>query len=482
MASSASVASGSLLSSTAMPLALRWCFVLIPGLILYFSPVPQLHADQRHLLAFFLSTIIALIVQPLPMGASVLTATTALVLTGTLPSAVVLSGFADQTVWLIFTAFLFSRAVTETKLGMRVAYLFIRKFGRSALTLGYSISFSDLVLAPFVPSDTARGGGIICPITKSVAEALGAEPGGASSKMGGFLVLVAFHTTYIASAMFLTGMASNPLMADFAFKLGHVEMTWLRWFFGAIVPGGISLLLVPFLIYRLYRPPVTGTEAAQVHARQELQSMGALSGRELRLAVIMLCVMAGWVTSPWHHLPNAFVALGGVSAILVTGVVSWNNLLSESKAWDALIWFAPLIMMAGELNKRGVIQSLSQSIFGYARVLPWVLALTLLAITYLYVHYGFASMTAHITALYPAFYAAALVTGAPPLLAAFVLAYFSNLNAGLTHYGTGSAPVYFGLGYVDQPTWWKIGFLLSLVILIVWLGIGMLWWKLIGYW
>ncbi|HEY1946749.1 MAG TPA: DASS family sodium-coupled anion symporter [Bryobacteraceae bacterium] len=482
MAASTSAASPALRSPKLMSLALRWCFVLIPGLVLYFSPMPLLNADQRHLLAFFLSTIIALIAQPLPMGASVLTATTALVLTGTLPSAVVLSGFADQTVWLIFTAFLFSRAITDTGLGVRVAYLFIGKFGRSALTLGYSISFSDLVLAPFVPSDTARGGGIICPITRSVAQALGAEPGGASGKMGGFLILVAFHTTYIASAMFLTGMASNPLMADFALKIGHVELTWLSWFVGAIVPGGISLLLAPFLLYRLYRPPLTDTEAARVHARRELQMMGALGGRELRLAVIMVCVMAGWITSPWHHIPNAFVALGGLSAILITGVVSWSDLLRENKAWDALIWFAPLIMMASELNKRGVTQRLSQSIFGYAQVLPWAFALILLVITYLYVHYGFASMTAHITALYPAFYAAALTTGAPPLLAALVLAYFSNLNAGLTHYGTGSAPVYFGVGYIDQSTWWKIGFLMSLVILAVWLGIGMLWWKLIGYW
>jgi len=449
----------------------RWLVVLTPGILLYFSPLPLLRPDQRHLVAFFVATIVALIAQPMAMGACILLSMTALALTNTLPPNVVLSGFSDPTVWLIFTAFLFSRAVTDTKLGTRVAYLFIRKFGRNALTLGYSISMSDLILAPFVPSDTARGGGIICPITKSVAEALGAKAGTESGKMGGFLVLVAFHTTYVASAMFLTGMAANPLMADFALKIGHVEMTWIRWFVAAIVPGGISLLLIPLLLYRFYRPASTDTEAARVHAREELEQMGGLSLRERRLGIIMLLVMAGWVTSPWHHIPNAFVAL-----------LTWADLLGETKAWDALIWFAPLIMMAGELNKRGVIQELSRSVFGYARLLPWSVALIFLALTYLYVHYGFASMTAHITALYPGFLTAALATGAPPLLAAFVLAFFSNLNAGITHYGTGSAPVYFGVGYVSQSTWWKVGFLLSLVIVVVWLGIGMLWWKFVGYW
>ena len=458
----------------------RWGVVLVPGVLLYISPLPALDAGQRHLLAFFVAIIIALVAQPIPMGATVLTALTALVLTRTLPAQAALAGFSDPTVWLIFTAFLFSRAVTQTKLGMRIAYLFIGKFGKSSLTLGYSIACSDLVLAPFVPSDTARGGGIVCPIVRSVAQALESEPGKPSGAIGGFLVLVAFHTTYVASAMFLTGMASNPLMADFAAKIGHVELTWLRWLLGSIVPGTLSLVLVPYLIYRLYPPQATDTERARLHARSELESMRGLSRAESRLVVIMLAVMAGWITSPWHHIPNAFVALAGVSAILIFRVASWSDLLSETKAWDALIWFAPLIMLADELNKRGVIRILSQSLFGYAKVLPWLAAFVFLVVAYLYAHYAFASMTAHVTALYPGFLAAALAAGTPPMIAALALAYFSNLDAAMTHYGTGSAPVYFGLGYVTQPSWWKIGFLVSVVNLVIWLGIGLVWWNLVG--
>jgi DASS family divalent anion:Na+ symporter len=460
----------------------RWAVVLTSGVFLYLFPIPGLDPNQRHLLAFFVATIVGLVAQPIPMGATVLTVMTILVLSRTLPAAAVLSGFSDPTVWLIFTAFLFSRAVTQTRLGMRIAYFFIGKFGKSSLSLGYSIACSDLVLAPFVPSDTARGGGIICPIVRSVAQVLQSEPGKPSGMMGGFLVLVAFHTTYVASAMFLTGMASNPLMADFAYKIGHVEMTWLRWLLGSIVPGGLSVIFVPYLIYRLYPPAATDTEVVRLHARSELQSMGRLSRAEGRLVLIMLAVMAGWITSPWHHIPNAFVALAGVCAILISGVSSWNDLLSEGKAWDALIWFAPIIMMADQLTKLGVIRILSQSLFGYTKVLPWAGAFALLVVAYLYIHYGFASMTAHVTALYPGFLAAALAAGTPPMIAAIALAYFSNLDAGITHYGTGSAPVYFGLSYVSQASWWKIGFIISIVNLVIWLGIGMLWWKLVGLW
>ena len=134
--------------------------MLIPGAVLYFVPLPGFTAVQQHLLAVFLATIISLVAQPVPMGVSLLTALAVLGLTRTVAPAKVLSGFSNQTVWLIFTAFLFARAVTQTGVGMRLAYLFVRRFGHSSLTLGYSIAASDLVLAPFVPSDTARGGGI----------------------------------------------------------------------------------------------------------------------------------------------------------------------------------------------------------------------------------------------------------------------------------------------------------------------------------
>jgi DASS family divalent anion:Na+ symporter len=196
----------------------------------------------------------------------------------------------------------------------------------------------------------------------------------------------------------------------------------------------------------------------------------------------MLLVMAGWVTSPLHGISNTIVALGGVSALLLAGVISWHELLADGKPWDALVWFGAVIMMADSLLQVGVVSALSKSAFPYIQALPVIAALAALVTVYLYIHYVFASMTAQVTALYPAFLAAALASGISPIVSALSLAYFSNVNASTTHYGTGSAPVFFGTGYVSQGTWWRIGFLISLVNLALWLGVGLLWWKALGWW
>jgi len=456
--------------------------VVVPGVLLYFFALPGMSTAQERLFAIFAATIIALVAQPVPMGVSVLLATTLLALTGTLTPARVLSGFGNVTVWMVFTAFLFSRAVTQTGFGTRVGYRFIERFGRTPLRLGYSLAAADLVLAPFIPSDTARGGGVIFPITRSVAGAFGSEPGPTAGKIGKFLMLVSFHTTYAASAMFLTGMAANPLIAEFALKIGHVELTWGRWLAGSIVPGLLTLGIVPWLLWRLARPEIEHTEEARTMARRELARRGPMERGEKWLVGVMSGVMAGWVTAPWHGVSNTFVALSGLCALLLARVIAWEDLLAEHRAWDALIWFAPLVMMSDAMNETGAVGVLSGGLFAAIHGWAWPLALAVLVTAYCYVHYGFASLTGHVTALYPAFLAATLATGAPPMMAALALAYFSNLNAAMTHYGTGSAPVFFGAGYVRQGEWWRLGFVISLVNLAIWLGIGPVWWKLVGIW
>ncbi len=460
----------------------RWAVVLLPGVILYFAPLPSLTPEQRHLLAFFTAMIVSFMARPVPMGVSVLVTMTLIALTNTLPPARIFAGFGDPVVWLVFSAFLFANAVTKTQLGLRIAYFFIARFARTPLTLGYSVAFTDLVLAPCVPSDTARGGAIVAPVVRGLATALGSEPGPTANRIGAYLTLVGFHCTYTSSAMFLTGMAANPVIAKFAGSLAHVELTWGRWALAACVPGLCSFALLPWLLFQLHPPEIKDTEHAQSLARSRLAEMGPMSREQKILVTIILFVVAGWITTPWHGMSNTVVALAGVCAILLTEVVTWRDLLADTRAWDAISWFGPLLVLAEELNRQEIITVLFTPVFAHVHGWPWPLALAAIAVLYLYAHYGFASMTAHVSALFPGFLAAALATGAPPMVAVLLLAFLSNLNAGITHYGTGSAPVYFSPGFVSQSTWWTIGFIVSVVNIAIWLGAGLVWWQLMGWW
>ena len=139
----------------------------------------------------------------------------------------------------------------------------MRLLGKRSLGLAYGFVATDLVLAPAIPSNTARAGGVIFPILKSLCLSLGSDAAlGTQRRIAGFLTFVAYQSVVITSAMFLTAMAANPLAAELASQQG-VEISWTLWAVAGFVPGVVSLLVVPLLIYRLYPPEMTHTPEAR---------------------------------------------------------------------------------------------------------------------------------------------------------------------------------------------------------------------------
>ncbi|WP_332237256.1 anion permease [Sporolactobacillus sp. KGMB 08714] len=463
---------------------LQLLITLVIGCGIWFIPAPNgLHETAWHLLAIFVATIVALIIKPLPMGAVSIIAITATILTKTLPIEDALSGFANPTIWLIVTAFFISRGFIKTGLGNRIAYVFVRQFGKKTLGLSYSLLASDFILAPAMPSVTARSGGIIFPIIRSLSDTFGSKvEDGTERKMGSFLTTVAFQGSAITSAMFLTAMAGNPLIVSLAKSIIHVNITWMGWFLAALLPGLVALIIIPLIIYKIYPPEIKQTPEAFDLANQKLKEMGALKKQEWYMLGVFVLVLLLWIFGTNIGIDATTTGLIGLSVLLLSGCLNWNDIKKEQGAWDTLIWFSALVMMATYLSSLGFIPWFSRIMAAAVKGLPWITALIVLALVYFYSHYLFASATAHISAMYSAFLAVALSAGAPGMLAALLLAFFSNVFYCTTHYGGGPAPVLFGAGYVTQKKWWSIGFLISIVHLIIWIIIGGLWWKIIGLW
>lgn len=462
---------------------IRWGIVLLAGLSVFLAPIPAgITSKSWHLFAIFVATIVGSIVRPIPGGAMVLLGVAALALTGTLPVAQALGGYGDPIVWLVLAAFFMSRGMIKTGLGRRIAFVFIRAIGRHSLGLGYALVSTDMLLAMVIPSNGARAGGIIFPVAKSLAEAYDSKPGETAGRLGGFLMTLIYQCDVIVCAMFLTGQASNVLIAKFAQQVTGIELTYARWALAAIVPGLLSLLVVPLVLYRVYPPEVKHTPAAAEFAANELQRMGRMNSGEKMMLIVFAVVAGLWMTSAIHEIHYAAVALLGICVLLLFDVLNWEDVISERGAWDVFIWYGGLVRMAEALGETGITKRFAETAASFTVGWQWWAALAVLLLVYFYAHYGFASITAHATAMYTPFLVVILAAGAPPYLAVLSLAYFSNLDASLTHYGTTPAPIYFGAGYVKQRTWWKMGLIVSFITIPIWVVFGFLWWRVLKLW
>ena len=462
---------------------LRWGIVLFVALGILAIPVPAGITPQSwRLLAIFAATIMGSIVRPIPGAAVVLLGVAALPVFRVLTINEALTGYADPVVWLVLAAFFISRGMIKTGLGRRIAFLFIKAIGKHSLGLAYALGSTETVLATVIPSTGARSGGIIFPIAKSLAEAYESRPGPTARRLGGFLMTSVYQCNVIVCAMFLTGQASNPIIARFAQEVTGIEITYARWVIGSIVPGLLSLVLVPWVLYRVFPPEVKHTPAASELASEELKAMGRPKWSEWLMLLVFLLVSILWMTSKLHGIDYAAVALLGISVLLITGVLDWEDLISEKAAWGVFIWYGGLLRMAEALGQTGITKRFAEASASLTTGWKWWLALASLLLIYFYAHYVFASITAHVTAMFTPFLIVILAAGAPPYLAVLSLAYFSNLAASLTHYGTTPAPIYFGAGYTSQRTWWTLGLITSLITISVWSLVGFTWWKILGLW
>ncbi len=462
----------------------KWLIVLGVGIGIAVIPPPAgVTREAWTLLAIFIATIVGSIVQPLTGAAMVLLGVVALAAFRAVPIEKALSGYADKFVWLVLAAFFISRAMIKTGLGHRIALIFVRLMGRKTLGLGYSLVFTDFILASFIPSTGARSGGIILPIARSITETYDSRPeDGTQNRLGTFLMSMLYQCEVVLCATFLTGQASNVIIAGFAKQQVNIDLNYSVWFISAIVPALISLAVVPQMIYRLFPPEVKETPDAVDFAHRELEKLGRLTSHEKILLVVFVAVVFLWITSKLHGIDSTVIALLGISALLITGVLAWRDLIDERHAWEVFIWYGGLVMMATALGETSIPKLFADSVASLTQGWSWPIALAILALIFFYSHYAFASITAHVTAMFIPFLAVTVAIGAPAGLTVLLLAYFANLSAGLTHYGTTPAPIYFGLGYVTQKRWWTIGLIASVINILIWSIVGTLWWKVLGWW
>lgn len=463
--------------------ALKWAIVLLAVAVILVLPAPEGVTPQSwRLLAIFVGTIVGLMIQPLPVGAMVLLGVVATALSGALTPGQALAGYAEPLVWMVLAAFQLARGMIKTGLGRRIALHFIRAIGHTSLGLGYSLVASDVVLGMIIPATSARAGGIIFPIAKSVAETYESSPGPTAGRLGTFLMLMVYHCDVIVCAMFLTGQASNVLIAGFARQTAGIELSYATWALGAVVPGLVSLLVVPLLLYRIRRPEITRTPAAAEFAGAELARMGPMSRAEKLMLLVFGLVTVLWTTKALHGIDYPVVALVALGGLLLSGVLTWEDVLAERAGWDVFVWYGGIYQMARALGDTGITTWLAEVAGAFTVGWPWGAALAVLLLIYFYVHYGFASITAHASAFYIPFLVVLLAAKTPPYLAVLSLAYLSNLSASLTHYGTTSSPIYFGAGYVSQGAWWRVGLTVSGVNIAIWVTVGFAWWRVLGWW
>ncbi|OCG19713.1 MULTISPECIES: DASS family sodium-coupled anion symporter [unclassified Gilliamella] len=475
----------------------KWLpFIIIAAisaiLWLFISPPQGISQEGWQTSIIFIATIACIVAEIMPIGAIGLLAITVFAVlrpTGAESAKnaieVSLSELNSGLIWLIVIAFMIARGFIKTGLSKRIAYYLVKILGKNTLGLAYGLAVTDMALAPAIPSTTARAGGVIYPIAEALAINFNSSPKDESrNRIGTFLMLTISHINDITSAMFLTAFTGNLLAAKLVTKSLDITLGWGQWFIVAIVPCLVSFIIIPLVIYFLTNPELKKTPEAPKLAAEELKKMGSITVKEIIMGGTVILLLALWIFGKNFNIDSTTTAFIGLTILLLTGVLSWDDIKSEKAAWDTLIWFAALLMIAGQVNKLGVTKwlgdTIGSAVQGYLGESSWLLVLIVLCVAYVYLHYLFASGNAHIAALFPVFLSIAIALGVPTFIAIFALVICTNYFGSITQFANARNPLLFAEGFVPVKTWWKVGFICSIINLAILFTVGILWWKIIG--
>ena len=454
----------------------------VAGLVLgiWFAPAPAgLTPVSWHLFALFAGAIAAVVSGALPILTASVLALAASVLTGTLPAAKAYSGFANGTILLIVVAFLVARSVVTCGLGERLGLLAVRYFGRSTLGLGYSIFAVDAVIAPAFPSNTARSG-VLYPLALSLAEAAGSRPGGEGrQRVGAFLMFSGMASITLSSGLWLTAMAANPLGAEIARGQG-LEISFSSWLVASSVPTLTAMALLPLFLYKLIRPEVTATPEAPRAAAEALAAKGPLSAQEKIVAATFAGMVALWGTAATLGLDSTAIAFLGLGVLLVTKVLTIQEIGRQGDVLATFIWFSALYTLSTQLDELGFMSFLGNRLSVRLDGFTPLAAGLVLVVAYVLLHYLFVSQTAHLLALFGVFLGVGVKLGVPVAPLAFLLLFATNFFSAITPQGGSSNLLFAESGYLSQGDLYRFGALTTLFNLVVYLVVGLPWLLLVA--
>ncbi|WP_104760732.1 DASS family sodium-coupled anion symporter [Helicobacter cetorum] len=468
---------------------------IISALCLYFIGVPNgLNPNAWLYFCIFIGMIIGLVLEPVPSGLVVLSALVVCVLfkIGVSPKIAspneaitwALSGYSNKTVWLIVVAFMLGLGYEKSLLGKRIALFLISFLGKTTLGLGYAVAIADLCLAPFIPSNSARSGGILYPIISSIPPLMGSTPSNNPNKIGAYLMWVALASTCITSSMFLSALAPNLLAMESVVKMGINEISWLSWFLAFLPSGVILILLVPLLAYKTCTPTLKGSKEVSLWAKEELKIMGAFSLKEILMLGLTLLALLGWIFSKTLGLHASTTALIVMVLMVFFKIISYNDILKNKEAFNILILFGALITMASGLKNVGFLTFVGNSakdFLEHTSLEPLIITLIIVILFYM-LHYLFASITAHVSALLALFIGVASnIQGINIQELALFLMLTLGIMGILTPYGTGPSTIYYGSGYIKSKDFWKLGLIFGMIYLIVFLSVCVPWVKYVAF-
>jgi anion transporter len=314
----------------------RWlgalCGLGVWAYLWFGTPSIGLEPQATKQLAWLSLTLIFWMFQVFPDYGVALIFALGLILSDLAKADVVLGGFASTAWFMSLGVLALGAAITTSGLFYRFSLQLVRFFPLNYHGQVTALGLMGIVVMALIPQQSARTA-IISQMLVNLSESLGYKN---PSKASTGLFVASFLGLGQLSFLFLTGSTTSLIAWGLLPLEVRQQFTWGYWFLAALIPTLVVVLVVLIGILFLYRPE-TRTRVSYKMVQHQLGVLGPLSVKEWTTLGVLCLTLGGWLTTAYHKVDGAWIALIALCLLVNSGVLGWDA-LKRGVDWEMLLY------------------------------------------------------------------------------------------------------------------------------------------------
>ena len=429
--------------------------------------VNGLSPKAKRFLAVLAVLVFLFMVEPIPLEITAILIGVLMVIFQIVDVKTAWAPYMHPVVVFIMCCLIFAIALDKAGITKRLGHFIVSKAGTSVTKFTFIISIGLGLASAFMHDAAAVSIGIVTMLP--LMRAAGIKPHTNTAKF--MLISLAFACSCGGMGT-LVGGGRTMVSAAFLKEFTGIELSFMDWIKYAMPMAIVTVPASVLVVYLIFRPDPT------IQLPKLDQEIGPWTTREKVTMIIIAISFVLWLTKEIHGLHYSVTGMLGVAALILTGILKWDDIHENLEWGTALFIFGGGISLGLAMGESGAAGYFANLFFPFVKGGGWMLLFIGVAVFGALVTNAMANVAAAALIL-PIVIPMAQLEGVNPAVLALCLGTATSF-AMLLVIGCPPNAIAYSFKMFKASDITRVGLVATPVLLILLIAVAASWWKILG--